>query len=132
MRLFDYVPELKTVSGRDAGILILLSLVVQARRGDDPYSALDVTISALANQYSVSRGHVMSVLRDAEEQGMIARVGERGEGIAVTEALLDGLDTLAAVLLLAHLAAVRQALAEMGEADSGPVSEGAASENAPA
>lgn len=112
MRLVDYVPELEAVFRRDAGMLILMTLAVEARRdGRDPLAPLAVTITDLAKRASASRGHVLSVLRDAEGQAMVVRSGERGEGIAVTGSLLDAVDRFIAAILMLHLFAIREALA---------------------
>jgi hypothetical protein len=46
-------------------------------------------------------------------------VGARGEGIAVTASLLDTMDRFVAAVLLLHLAAIRHALAMLGEGQTG-------------
>ena len=115
MRLVDYVPELETVFRRDAGMLILMMLAVEARReGRDPFASLAVTITGLAKRASASRGHVLSVLRDAEEQAMVVRSGERGDGIAVTGSLLEAVDRFVAAILSLHLVAIREVPALKG------------------
>lgn len=117
MRVIGYVPELSRIVSRDAGVMVVLTLVREARRvGRAPHEPLDVTISALAGRFSVSRGHVLSILRDAEREGLIERSGPRGEGIALRPALLDAADRFAAAGMLIHAVSVRTALG------AGPVS----------
>ncbi len=115
VRIVDYVPELADAFQRDAGMLILMALTVEARRGGgDPLAPLDMTISELARRYSVSRGHVLSVLRAAERNGLAVRPAGRGGGIRVTGALIDAVDRFVATVLLLHVVAVREARAALG------------------
>lgn len=112
MRMIDYAPELRPVVGRDVGVVLLLSLVSSARAADPaPGEPLPVTISELAMRFSVSRGHVLTILRDAAQTGLIIRSGARAEGIAVTPALIDAAERFVAAGLLVHAASMRAGLA---------------------
>ncbi|MEJ8571044.1 hypothetical protein [Microbaculum marinum] len=111
MRVTDYVPELAPIVRRDGGLMIVLSIALAGEAGRaDAAGPVDLTISAMAKRFAVSRGHVLSVLRDAEQQGLITRTGPRGEGISATPALRDTVDRFAAAALLIHVASVRAAL----------------------
>lgn len=115
MRMLDYAPELRAVAGRDAGMMILMSVAAEARSGAGARGQpVDLTISDLAKRFVVSRGHVLSVLRDAELEGLILRGGPRGAGIVTTPALFDALDRFVAAGLLIHIASLRVALAATG------------------
>lgn len=110
MRMLDYAPELRAVVARDAGLMILLSIAAEARPAMGVRrEPVDLTISDLARRFVVSRGHVLSVLRDAEQEGLILRGGRRGAGIVATPALLDAVDRFIAAGLLIHMASLRVA-----------------------
>lgn len=66
------------LSMRSAGMLIMFQLIREADRGEafPPTGETHVSVSNLARRYEVSRSHVLTVLRDAEEMGLIARLGE--------------------------------------------------------
>ncbi len=108
MRMLDYAPELRSVVARDAGLMILLSIAAEAR-GAAHREPVDLTISDLAKRFVVSRGHVLSVLRDAEQEGLILRGGHRRAGIVAMPALLDAVDRFVAAGLLIHMVSLRVA-----------------------
>jgi hypothetical protein len=76
-RIIDQVPELASIVDRNAGIVILLSLALQGG-GDAPFPPTEpvpLSINALAKSFAVSRKHVLTLLRDAEGQGLLVRGG---------------------------------------------------------
>jgi hypothetical protein len=76
-RIIDHVPELASIVDRNAGIVILLSLALQGA-GDAPFppeAPVPLSINALAKTFAVSRKHVLTLLRDAEAQGLLVRGG---------------------------------------------------------
>jgi hypothetical protein len=83
-RVIDLVPELEIFTERNAGMVILFSLALGAA-GDvsfPPMGPRPLSINALATRFSVSRKHVLTMLRDAEAQGLLARGGDANDEIA--------------------------------------------------
>lgn len=107
-RFVDYAPEIAVFGDRNAGLLILLSFVAQ---GASPERAapetVNVSISALARRFGVSRPHVISVLRDAQQAGLIEREGEE---VRISERLSRAVERFHAVLYLFNLYSVRRGL----------------------
>lgn len=66
------------LSMRSAGMLIMFQLMQEADQGEafPPIGEAQVSVSSLARRYEVSRSHVLTILRDAEEMGLITRLGE--------------------------------------------------------
>lgn len=77
-RFIDQTPELAVFFERNGGFMILLSLVAQ---GSGPERAapetVNVSISALARRFGVSRAHVITLFRDAQEQSLLERSGDQ-------------------------------------------------------
>jgi len=63
---------------RTAGMLIMFHLMQSADQGGafPPVGEAQVSVSSLARRYEVSRSHVLTILREAEEMGLIVRLGE--------------------------------------------------------
>lgn len=76
-RMIEQVPELASFADRNAGLVILFSLALGGP--DDgpfpPVAPVPLSINALAKTFAVSRKHVLTLLRDAEGQGLVARAG---------------------------------------------------------
>lgn len=70
-RLFTRVPELHPIGERDAGITMLLSLLVL-----EPDRS--ITVTELARCFSISRSHVRETLRLAEQSDLAVALDERG------------------------------------------------------
>ena len=91
-RPLDHAPVLRAAAERDGGMMMLLGLVVAKRGGAPP-----LLISDLSARFGVSRAHVLSVMREAESAGLIARhVSGR---IEATPVLLDNVAGLIAAVL---------------------------------
>lgn len=69
---------LDRLSLRTAGLMILFQLMADADQGGvfPPVGEVEVSVAALARRYEVSRSHVLTILREAEDWGMIRRLGE--------------------------------------------------------
>lgn len=69
---------LDKLSVRTAGLLILFQIMLDADDGGvfPPMAEVEVSIAGLARRFEVSRSHVLTVLRDAEEWGLIRKLGE--------------------------------------------------------
>lgn len=70
-RLFAYVPALQPIAERDAGVTMLMALLVA-----EPDQG--VTITKLAQRFSVARSHVRETLRAAELEGLVRPGQARG------------------------------------------------------
>jgi hypothetical protein len=101
------------ISMRSAGMLIMFHLMQDADQGEvfPPVGEAQVSVSTLARRYEVSRSHVLTVLRDAEEMGLIARLGEGRWRLE--PALGEVFRTFYAVLYLGFIKAARAAQAAM-------------------
>ncbi|WP_409998948.1 hypothetical protein [Bradyrhizobium sp. SZCCHNRI2007] len=75
VRILEGAPELEPFAERTAGMVILFSLAQGA--GPDqrfpPAGPVPLSINGLATRFSVSRKHVLTLLRDAEEKGLLVR-----------------------------------------------------------
>ncbi|NPU10268.1 hypothetical protein HL666_05830 [Bradyrhizobium sp. 83002] len=75
LRILDGAPELEPFAERTAGMVILFSLA-QGAGPDQPFppaAPVPFSINGLATRFSVSRKHVLTLLRDAEEKGLLIR-----------------------------------------------------------
>lgn len=109
-RIGQFVPELLASAERDAGLTILMSLLI-ADTADQ-----SVSIAALARRFAVSRAHVLTVLREAEQTGLAVPAGPRA-GYRASPALAGSLRRFFALLFLLHLHAVQSAQRAAGMAD---------------
>jgi hypothetical protein len=97
---------------RNAGILILASLLTSGEAGDavPPTRPVQVSVSALARRFAVSRAHVLALLRDAADQGFIDRVGPDREGILILPRLAEAARDFFAGMHLFYADCARAAL----------------------
>ena len=81
LRALQFTPELRLFAERNAGLTILFSLVIAAAPDDTvpPRRPVRVSISELTRRFSVSRAHVLRLLRDAAAEGLIERTGAAQE-----------------------------------------------------
>lgn len=109
-RLLDASPALYSLAERNAGMMILFSLYLAATDDDDALTRdpIAVSISDLSRRFTVSRPHVLGLLRDAETLGLLTR---RGDGrIVVGRELVNALDDFAAGVFHFLAGCVRAAL----------------------
>lgn len=104
------------LSMRSAGMLIMFQLMQDADRGASfpPSGEAQVSVSGLARRYEVSRSHVLTVLRDAEDMGLITRLGEGRWRLE--PALAEVFKTFYAVLYLGMIKGARATQAAMAGA----------------
>jgi len=71
---------LDRISTRTAGMMILYRILSDADQGGafPPLGEVAVSVSGLAREFEVSRSHVLTILRDAEQCGLMSRL--EGEG----------------------------------------------------
>ena len=86
-RPLDVAPVLRPMAERDAGLIIVFSLL-HARLGLEDGDAM--TVAELARRFAVSRGHVLSLLRTGEEIGLVTR-DEAGGIYRATDSLEQAL-----------------------------------------
>lgn len=108
LRILDHAPGLEMVAERNAGMVILFSLAL-AGPADGPFAPtapVPLSINALAKAFSVSRKHVLTLLRDAEAQGLLARGGPANDEITLLPPARESLEMLFATMfgLLARCA----------------------------
>lgn len=112
-RLIEGAPELASLVENKAGLVLLFTLML-GDDGDGDFSTqrpIPVSVSALAHKFTVSRKHVLTVLREAESQGFLRRTGDR---VVLQPKLLRAVKNLVteAFMLLSHSA--RAARREIG------------------
>ena len=88
-RVLDGAPALAPFADRDGGIMVFFALLVAAEAERPP------TVAELARRFHLSRTHVLQILRDAMDAGLVARAPGRSsehQGYGLTAA---GRDVLA-------------------------------------
>jgi hypothetical protein len=110
-RFVTHAPGLGLFGERAAGILILNSLIAAGEADDTvpPSRPVAASISALARRFTVSRAHVLKLIRDAANDGFIARVGAEGERIAFLPRLAEAAPNFYATMYLFFAACAREA-----------------------
>lgn len=121
VRLLQHSTELQLFTDRNAGTLVLFSLVQAGAPGDSfaPHKPITISISALSRQFGVSRVHVRKLLHDAAVEGFIARA-EGGNGpLILLPRLATAVQNFLATtfLFVAHCA--RAALDDIDDDDAG-------------
>lgn len=114
VRPLQFTPELGPFAERNAGLMILSSLVIAGEADDTmpPARSVRLSISELARRFSVSRAHVLRLLRDAEADGLIERTGSAQESIQVLPPLSLALQQSVATMFLFFAHCARAAVAE--------------------
>lgn len=114
-RILLHVPELHLFMERNAGLMVALSLILAGKPDDTfpPAKPVRISISALSRRFSVSRPHVMNLLRDAEQDGFIRRDGQQGEEIVVLPRLADAVQNFFAAVFLFLAKSAREALSDV-------------------
>jgi hypothetical protein len=114
-RLLERSPELFPLAERNAGIIILMSLLL-AREEDDtmpPVRPVAISISALAHHCGVSRPHILKLLRDAKASGFIDIIGAESQRIVILPRLAEALLNFIATTFVFVAYCVRTALARI-------------------
>jgi hypothetical protein len=102
LRVLDHAPELEMFAERNAGMVILFNLAL-AGPADGPFppaAPVALSINAQATTFSVSRKHVLTLLRDAEAQGLLARGGPGNDEITLLPRAREGLEMLFATMFV--------------------------------
>jgi hypothetical protein len=119
-RLLGACPELTELADRNAGIIILMSLLLadEADGAVPPTRPVTISISALSKRCGVSRPHIQKLLRDAAASGFIAVDAAEAQRITVQPRLADAMANFVASVLLFVAYMVRQALARVGQGEA--------------
>jgi DNA-binding MarR family transcriptional regulator len=101
-RFLTHAPNLGLFAERNAGILILASLLTSGAPGDTmpPQRAVPISISALARRFKVSRPHVLKLIRDAAAADLIERTGQDGDRVVIQPRLADAAQNFFATMFL--------------------------------
>jgi hypothetical protein len=118
-RFLTHAPGVGLFGERNAGMLILTTLLTAGEQGDTvpPQRPVPVSISRLARAFSVSRPHVLKLIRDAADEGLIARDDADGGRIVILPRLAEATQDLFASMFLFYVDCTREAL-ERTKADA--------------
>lgn len=110
-RFMHAAPGLGLFGERNAGILILLSLIASGEEDDTvpPRRPVPISIAALARRFSVSRPHVLKLIRDAADEGFLERIDADSGRVVFNPRLADVTQTLFATMYLFFTDSARQA-----------------------
>jgi DNA-binding MarR family transcriptional regulator len=119
-RVLNATPELSELADRNAGIVILMSLLLAGEVDDavPPTRPVTISISALAKRFGVSRPHIQKFLRDAVAGGFIAVDEAEPQRITVLPRLTDAMEKFVANVLLFVAYMVRQSLGRVGQGEA--------------
>jgi len=122
LRILDHAPGLELFAERNGGMMILFSLALSGpEQGSFPSrTPVPLSINALAAKFSVSRKHVLTLLRDAETQGLVMRGGASNDEITVLLPGRDALEILFATMFLYLAQCADEALAAVASSTSSP------------
>lgn len=75
--------ETRHFTARDSGAVILLDIATSGEPGDvyPPRGPVKMSVTELARKYEVSRSHVLKMLRDAENLGLLTRNADERTGV---------------------------------------------------
>lgn len=114
-RLQDFAPKAILFAERDAGLLIAWSLLISGTPGDTfpPSQPVPVPVAALSRQFFVSRAHVLKLLREAEDLGLIERTPTTAGSVRLLPAMHDTMFNLFAAMFAGYADAGDCALEEV-------------------
>lgn len=111
-RFVDAAPGLGLFGERNAGMMILLSLITAGPDDDamPPQRPVPISIAALARRFSVSRPHVLKLIRDAADDGLLERIDADNGRVVLKPRLADATQTFFAAMYLFFTDCARQAM----------------------
>lgn len=111
-RFLDHAPGVGLFGDRNGGMLILSSLLTAGEADDamPPRRPVAISIASLARRFGVSRAHVLKLIRDAADEGLIERIGPAGERIVILPRLSNAAQNLFATMFLFLADCAREAL----------------------
>lgn len=116
LRVLDAAPDLGDIAERNAGVIILYALSLEGRADDafPPRAPVPLSINALAVRFSVSRKHVLTLLRDCEARGLLERGGRANDEITFLGPGRDALERMSACMFLYMADCAEVAMVECG------------------
>lgn len=120
LRILGHSPALGMFAERNAGMIVLYSLALGGPE-DGPFPAevpVDLSINALAIRCSVSRKHVLTILRDAQAEGLLVRGGPSNNEVTLLPRGREALEMFFATLFLYLAQCAQEAL--RASATAGP------------
>jgi len=112
-RFVHAAPGLGLFGERNAGMLILLSLITAGAEDDTmpPQRPVPISIAALARRFSVSRPHVLKLIRDAADEGLLERIDADSGRVVFKPQLAEATQNLFATMYLFVTDCAREAMA---------------------
>ena len=111
LRWMAPVPELSDIADREAGVVMLMSVMLKDQAG------APIMIADLAREFFVSRAHVRTILQQASAIGLVVRSDDDGRYRALP-LLIDAMRRFFAAMFQLHIYALERALA--GDTDIAP------------
>jgi DNA-binding Lrp family transcriptional regulator len=74
-----------------------------------------MSISALARRFSVSRPHVLKLIRDAVADGLIERTGQDGDHVIIQRRLAEAAQNFFAAMYLLFADCARDAMQDVAQ-----------------
>jgi hypothetical protein len=111
VRVFELSAPLRPFTARDAGLVVLLSLLIAEMEGQP------ISITAMARQFSVSRTHVLMILKEAEN-ACLAIQDRKRTTYRATHGLIEAMRHQFATLFAYQRDAVDYALKRANEIDT--------------
>jgi DNA-binding MarR family transcriptional regulator len=111
----DHVPEMKLFFERNAGVVVLFSIMLAGEAGDTfpPRGRVTILPATLARQFGVSRSHVRRMVQEAINAGLLERDEAQPDGYRLLPALHAAFARITALYILHNAHAARAALAEI-------------------
>lgn len=111
-RLVHSAPGLGLFGERNAGMLILTSLITAGAEDDTvpPQRPVPISIAALARRFKVSRPHVLKLIRDAADEGFLERIGADSGMVVLKPRLAEATQNFFATTYLFLADCAREAL----------------------
>jgi hypothetical protein len=117
-RFISHAPGLGLFGERNAGLFVLMSLIIAGEADDSvpPSRPVPISMAALARRFRVSRPHVLKLLRDAADGGFIARSGQEGNRIVIRPQLGEATQIFFATMYLFFADCAREAMRRQSRA----------------
>jgi hypothetical protein len=112
-RFVDFVPDMRLFVDRNAGAMVLCTMLLSGEADDTypPTLPVPVSSSALSRRFGVSRAHVRRLLQDAENQGLLERLD--GDRVRLLPRLRQGANDFMAAQFLIAADCAQAALADI-------------------
>jgi hypothetical protein len=111
----DQVPEMKLFLERNAGVVILYSIMLSGETTDSfpPRGPVSIFPARLARRFGVSGSHVRRMVQEAINAGLLERDETKSDCYRILPALHAALARFTALIILQNVHAARAAFAEI-------------------